>query len=108
MINEEYFKKVYIFQDLEEEEMEQVLKMLTSQFFFAGQVIISEGEPGDSMYVMCEGEVEVTKRLTMMLDQDTLREKLMIRLKAEDGGSFGEMALLELSLIHISEPTRPY
>ena len=95
MINEEYFKKVYIFQDLEEEEMEQVLKMLTSQFFFAGQVIISEGEPGDSMYVMCEGEVEVTKRLTMMLDQDTLREKLMIRLKAEDGGSFGEMALLE-------------
>jgi len=95
MINEEYFKKVYIFQDLEEEEMEQVLKMLTSQFFFAGQVIISEGEPGDSMYVMCEGEVEVTKRLTMMLDQDTLKEKLMIRLKAEDGGSFGEMALLE-------------
>jgi CRP/FNR family cyclic AMP-dependent transcriptional regulator len=31
----------------------------------------------------------------MALDQETLKEKLMVRLRAEDGGSFGEMALLE-------------
>jgi len=95
MTSLEHFKKVFIFQDLEDEELQKVFKLLTSQYFFEGQVIVKEGEPGDSMYVMSEGEVEITKRLTMVLDQETLKEKLMVRLRAEDGGSFGEMALLE-------------
>jgi len=91
----EYFKKIFIFQDLTEEEGERVLQLLTPVFYYQGQVILKEGEPGDSLYLLNEGEVEVTKRLTMALDQDTPTEKLMMRLRAEDGVSFGEMALLE-------------
>jgi CRP/FNR family transcriptional regulator, cyclic AMP receptor protein len=39
--------------------------------------------------------VEITKRLTLILDEDTPKERVMIRLKAEDGVYFGEMSLLE-------------
>uniref|UniRef100_A0A7C5EMS6 Cyclic nucleotide-binding domain-containing protein n=1 Tax=Desulfobacca acetoxidans TaxID=60893 RepID=A0A7C5EMS6_9BACT len=95
MIEAQLLNKIFIFQDLEEGELERVLKLAIPHFYAQGEVIITEGEPGDSLFIMVEGEVEVTKRLTLILDKDTPKEKLMVRLKAEDGVSFGEMALLE-------------
>lgn len=91
----EFFKKIFIFQDMEQEELQMVLQLAEPRFFPANSVIIKEGDSGDSMFIMCEGEVNITKRLTLVLDQDLPKEKRMIRLKAEDGVSFGEMALLE-------------
>jgi CRP/FNR family cyclic AMP-dependent transcriptional regulator len=95
MITNEQLKKIFIFQDLEAKELDQIIKLGSMHHFDAGKVIIAEGDAGDCMYVMCTGEVEVTKRLTMILDKDTPKERLMVRLKAEEGVSFGEMALLE-------------
>ncbi len=91
----DFFKKIFIFQDLQDEELQQVLNLAQPCSFSEKAFIIKEGDSGDSMYIMCEGDVEITKRLTMTLDQDLPKEKRMIRLKAEDGVSFGEMALLE-------------
>jgi CRP-like cAMP-binding protein len=90
-----FFRKIYLFQDLEDREIEQILGLTSPRQFPAGQVIIREGEPGDSMYIMVGGEVEITKQLTLVLDEDTPKERVMIRLKAEDGVYFGEMSLLE-------------
>ena len=90
-----FYKKIFIFQDLDEEELQRVLKLAKHRTFSAKSVIIKEGESGDSMYIMCEGEVNITKRLTLVLDQDLPKEKRMIHLRASDGVSFGEMALLE-------------
>jgi CRP/FNR family cyclic AMP-dependent transcriptional regulator len=90
-----FYKKIFIFQDLDEEELQRVLHLARHRSFSANALIIKEGESGDSMYIMCEGEVNITKRLTLVLDQDLPKEKRMIRLKAADGVSFGEMALLE-------------
>ena len=90
-----FFRKIFLFQDLEDRELEQVLSRTRPREFPAGQVIIHEGDPGDSLYIMVEGEVEITKRLTLVLDKDTPKERVMIRLKAEDGVYFGEMSLLE-------------
>jgi CRP/FNR family cyclic AMP-dependent transcriptional regulator len=90
-----FFRKLYLFQDLEEEEIHKVLNRTSLREFPAGAVIIQEGEPGDSLFIMQEGEVEITKQLTLTLDEDTPRERVMIRLKAENGVYFGEMALLE-------------
>jgi CRP-like cAMP-binding protein len=89
------YKKIFIFQDLDEDELQRVLQLARPRSFSANDVIIQEGESGNSMYIMCEGEVNITKRLTLVLDQDLPKEKRMIQLKAEDGVSFGEMALLE-------------
>ena len=50
--------------------------------YSAGQIIFSEGEPGDVMYVVQEGEVEIT------LDGHVLET-------AGPGGLVGEMALVD-------------
>jgi CRP/FNR family cyclic AMP-dependent transcriptional regulator len=88
-------KKIFLFQDLEDNELQQVLNRTFPRSFSAGDIILKEGETGDSLFIMCQGEVEITKALTLVLEEDTPREKVMIRLKAEDGVGFGEMALLE-------------
>jgi len=95
MMDAAFFRKIYLFQDLEEAEIHQVLSRTGRREFPAGAVIIQEGEPGDSLFIMAAGEVEITKQLTLVLDEDTPKERVMIRLKAENGVYFGEMALLE-------------
>ena len=90
-----FFRKIFLLQDLGDYEIDQVLKRTQSRRFFAGEVIIQEGKPGDSMFIMVSGEVEITKQLTLVLDEDTPKERVMTRLKAEDGVYFGEMSLLE-------------
>ena len=90
-----FFRKIFLFQDLEDREIEQVLDRASPREFPAGSEIIREGEPGDSMFIMISGEVEITKQLTLVLDKDTPKERVMIRLKADDGVYFGEMSLLE-------------
>jgi len=89
------FKKISLFQDLDENEIKQVVKCAVLRSFAAGSVIISEGAAGDSMFIMVEGEVEITKRLGLVLDGETPNERIIISLKAEEGVCFGEMSLLE-------------
>jgi CRP-like cAMP-binding protein len=95
MVDLSLYRKIFLFQDLEEEELKQVLDRTSSREYPAGSVILEEGQPGDSMFIMCQGEVEITKALTLILEEDTPKEKVMVRLRAEDGVCFGEMALLE-------------
>jgi CRP/FNR family cyclic AMP-dependent transcriptional regulator len=95
MIEINLFKKISLFQDLKEEEVKQVLRLSVPRTFPAGSVIIREDEAGDSMFIMVKGEVEITKRLGLVLDEETPNERIIIRLKAEEGVCFGEMSLLE-------------
>ena len=53
----------------------------------AGEVIFSEGDPGSHMYVIVDGEIEISKRTS----SDS--SKTLITLKK--GDIFGEMAILE-------------
>jgi len=95
MVEINLFKKISLFQDLKESEVKQVLSLSVPRTFPAGAVIIREDEAGDSMFIMLRGEVEITKRLGLVLDEETPRERIIIRLKAEEGVCFGEMSLLE-------------
>ena len=95
MMDATFLRKIFLFQDLEEDEIRQVLEHTNLREFSAEAVIIQEGEPGDSLFIMATGEVEITKQLTLVLDEDTPKDRVMIRLKAENGVYFGEMALLE-------------
>jgi CRP/FNR family cyclic AMP-dependent transcriptional regulator len=95
MIDAALFQKIFLFQDIKPDELHRVLDRTSLREFPAETVIIEEGEPGDSLFIMAAGEVEITKQLTLVLDEDTPKERVMIRLKAENGVYFGEMALLE-------------
>lgn len=53
----------------------------------AGKIVFSEGDPGDVMYIIIEGEIEISKRTSLETS------KTLITLKA--GDIFGEMAVIE-------------
>ena len=91
----ESIKKNHLLKDLSESELQQILGETTAREFAADEVIMHEGDAGDVMYIMCEGSVAITKRLTLELSEEAPREKTMMRFHAEEGVILGEMALIE-------------
>ncbi len=90
----EFFKKIYILQDLDIEEIQELLAAARPRPFAAGATIITEGEPGASMFILCEGQVEIRKNLVPPGAGQPAQPPAM-RLRAEESVVLGEMALLE-------------
>src|SRR5665811_2631580 len=90
-------KNVAIFKDLDDSEFAEISEVCREEKFVSGEYIFREGESGNRLYLICEGEVRISR------DVPGSGEEALAILKP--GALFGEMAL---SLIHISEPTRPY
>src|SRR5215210_4991423 len=79
-------RKIPLFADLSEEDLERLYQMAETVSFPAGQLVLREGDQGDSLFVVLTGELEVTKRQS---SQDILLALY------KPGQFFGEMALLE-------------
>jgi signal transduction histidine kinase len=79
-------RKIPLFADLSEEDLERLYQMAETVSFPAGQLVLREGDQGDSLFVVLTGELEVTKRQG---SQDILLALY------KPGQFFGEMALLE-------------
>ncbi|MDP6396481.1 MAG: cyclic nucleotide-binding domain-containing protein [Candidatus Marinimicrobia bacterium] len=85
-----------VFSDLSEDQLNKFQKKVEIREFKAGTTIFEEGDVGDSLYLLLDGEVEINQALTMQLskgDYDT-REKSIIRLSSDISPCFGEMSLL--------------
>jgi signal transduction histidine kinase len=82
----EELRRVPLFTDLSEEDLAQLYRMAEIASHDAGELVLREGAPGDSLYVVLEGELEVTKRQG---GQD------VVLTVYEAGQFFGEMSLLE-------------
>ena len=85
-----------IFNELNAEQLEKVSLILVVETFNKGEVIIREGEKGDSLFLLLKGNVEVSKTLTLMVGRGDLdkRDKALIQLHADKAPFFGEMAIL--------------
>src|SRR5918993_3794655 len=79
-------RQIPLFADLSEEDLERLYRMAETVSIPAGQLVLREGDAGDSLYVVLEGELEVTK---LQSSHDVLLALY------EPGQFFGEMALLE-------------
>jgi uncharacterized membrane protein len=79
--------EVPLFQLLDADERAALAQMMEQANFPAGHRIFGEGEPGDRMYVVCSGEVELTTT-------DKLGQKLLLT-TASRGDLFGELSLLD-------------
>lgn len=79
-------RQVPLLADLTEEDLERLYRMAETVSIPAGHLVLQEGDPGDSLYIVLDGELEVTKR-------HGEQEVLLAVYKA--GQFFGEMALLE-------------
>lgn len=94
---EEIIKETFIFNDLDEQEVAGILKITKERRFSKGKTIMQEGQEGDSMYIVADGDVEVSKTLAMKGGEGdfTKREKVLKRFKAEDNVVFGEIAMID-------------
>ena len=93
----EIIKETFIFNNLDEQEVADILKITKEKRFPKGETIMTEGEEGDSMYIVADGDVEVSKTLTMKAGEGnfTKGEKILKRFKAEDIVVFGEIAVID-------------
>jgi uncharacterized membrane protein len=79
--------EVPLFQLLDNDERAALAQMMEQVNFPAGYRIFEEGEPGDRMYVVCNGQVELATT-------DKLGQKLVLTTAAR-GDLFGELSLLD-------------
>jgi len=91
------FKKIAMLADFSDAEVEALGRIAREVKVPAGQVIMREGEVGDSMYLFGEGQVMVTKNLTLKTGKQgfSQAEKSMVRLDARYVSFFGDMAMFE-------------
>ena len=79
---------------LTSEQIEQIAALGRETEYRAGDVVISEGEGGDEVYVVCEGMVEVLlTKGPIPSTSDSPEMKSVAELGP--GQSFGEMALVD-------------
>jgi len=79
--------KIPLFSDLPRAAFIELLVKMKMREVRAGHIVIREGQPGDSFFVVAHGQVRVSRH------DDRGREVLLARLR--DGAFFGEMALLQ-------------
>ena len=83
-----------LFAGLTAEQLVSVGAVLRPARAAVGEAILTEGDPGTSMFVLVAGTVETTKHLGILgLDGATPRQKVLVRLAAPQ--FFGEIGLLE-------------
>lgn len=86
-----------IFTGLSSEKLEQMEKIITRRDFPAGSYIIQEGDDAAELYLLLEGSVQVSKKLTLLAEagEEGAWDKSLVKLDSKDAPHFGEMAILK-------------
>lgn len=82
-------KSAAIFADLDEGELARVAEVCQEQKFVSGKTIFKEGEPGNRLYIIADGEVRISRQIP-----GSGEEALAVLKK---GTIFGEMAIFDQS-----------
>ncbi|MCK5032813.1 MAG: cyclic nucleotide-binding domain-containing protein [Calditrichia bacterium] len=90
-----FFRKVSLFRDLTDEQITKVITGMQIAEVQPGNIITKEGAEEDTLFVLVEGEVEITKQLVIPVisaPEDRM-EKSLVVLTEKQFPFFGEMAL---------------
>ena len=94
-------KNISLFDNLGDAEITQILSICTQVSFGKDEIIMQEGDVGDTMYIIVKGTVEVAKTLVLqgmdLDDKEQIGNKVFSRLHAQHNPVFGEISLLEES-----------
>ena len=90
-------KQFQIFNKLDENEIKKFQKKMKNINVPEGHTFIVEGDIGDSIYLLLEGQVRINQALTLAMHKGGLdnREKAIINLSANMKPLFGEMSLFD-------------
>ena len=86
MLNQEFLKQTDLFKELTDEELLEIILIGHVKKYKAGTHIFAEGDPGDTLYLIIEGSVRISK-----MQGDT--EEALAVLDARS--FFGEMTLFD-------------
>ena len=82
-------KEVPVFEELSHREVQNIARIAYQRHYSAGEVIIHEGQNAAGMYIMVDGQAEVTKAL----EDGTILQLTTL----ENSGLFGDVGLLDSS-----------
>jgi CRP-like cAMP-binding protein len=92
-----YLHTFKIFNDLSNEEIELFMNNVKIKNYTKNDIIINEGEEGDSLLFVIDGKIVITQALTLVtnkLDEGDDREKQLTKLNSNDHKiMLGELAL---------------
>jgi CRP/FNR family cyclic AMP-dependent transcriptional regulator len=83
----EVMARIPLFKDFDDVELDEVARIAIKEKFRAGDIVFNEGDKGDKFYIILQGSVDVTKRIS---DNET---QTLVTLKP--GDYFGEMSLID-------------
>lgn len=82
-------RNLQIFGGLSNDELERVAELCEQKTYVSGEQIFREGEPGNRLFIVAEGEVRISRQIP------GAGEEALAVLKA--GAMFGEMAVFDRS-----------
>lgn len=85
----ELIKESAIFADLTDDELSHIIEICKEQKFKSGATLFKEGEPGNRLYIIADGEVRISR------DIPGSGEEALTVLKK--GACFGEMSVFDRS-----------
>src|SRR2546421_2059335 len=88
-VNLNLLRQAAIFQDLDDGELARVSEVCREQKFAVGQQVFKEGEPGNRLFIISEGEVRISRTIP-----GSGEEALAV---LKPGACFGEMAIFDRS-----------
>lgn len=103
--------KAAVFKGISKEKLAKITAIMAIKNFPAGQLVFKEGEYGDSIYILLDGEVEVSKSLVLpsymrtgtggetgVYQKDPFgdpRDRSLVKLTSKGFPFFGEMSLFD-------------
>ncbi len=94
MIELDLLPKIRLFQGLDKEQLKAIRSLLKKDFVPKGQYLVKENTYGETLYILCEGKVKVTKELIKGIDNAGVKEKVLATLSSDLLPTFGESGLL--------------
>ena len=100
-VSVDQLSQFYIFRGLSPEKLSRIASIIELKEVAEGEVVIKDGDEGDTFYLLLEGEVEITKLLVMRMSRQEVdqTDKSLIRLKSDPHPQFGKPAFGEMALL---------
>ncbi len=84
-----------IFDEMSEAQLELIASICSERHYQAGDIIFEENTPGDEMYIIANGEVQVQVTPIVLGDHSNVKHTIATLRR---GQSFGEVALVDEGL----------
>ena len=83
----DYLANISMFEHLNEDDRTSLASVIDETKFSEGQTLFEAGDPGDSLFIVVKGEIE-------LFIKDTVGQKIVLH-TAQPGDMFGELAMLD-------------